>query len=109
VYESEGYLARRHKSEEQVAAEQATGCSGAGDYRIWAQQQGYEHLEVVDWTSSAGDWSFIVSQDGETWFLMMQENAHPCRGFNRTIYRDQSWEGTAEEVLQQISEEMAAC
>jgi len=102
-------LATSRKTAEQIVAEQATGCLGAGDYRVWAESQGYEHLEVVDWTSSAGDWQFIVSKDEETWFLMTQDNAYPRRGFIRKIHLDCQWEGTAEDVLRQISEECAAC
>jgi len=40
---------------EKINAESATGCMGAGDYRQWAQEQGYKFCEVLDWTSSAGD------------------------------------------------------
>jgi hypothetical protein len=89
---------------EKYMAEQATGCRGAGDYRAWAEQQGYTHLEVVDWTSSAGDWSFIVSQDGQLWFRMFQENNYPRGpGFSRQIDESQGFEGTKEEALEWAS------
>lgn len=86
-------------------AEQATGCRGAGDYARYAKSQGYPRCEVVDWTSSAGDWTFIVSADGELWYPMFQENNYPRPGFTHTIDESRPYEGTAEEVLQHISEE----
>jgi len=92
------------KTSEQQVCEQATGCTRAGDYRRWAEQQGYPFCEVFDWTSSAGDWSFIVSQDGTLWFPMIQENAYPKPGFRRSIDENQPIIGTAEEALQILSE-----
>jgi len=86
--------------------EQMTGCRGAGDYDRWAKGQGYPHCEVVDWTSSAGNWSFIVSRDGVLWFLMFQTNNYPNAGFARTVDEERSYEGTAEEVLAMLAEEM---
>lgn len=70
---------------EEYYAEQATGCLGAGDYRKWAREQGYPYLETVDLTSSAGDWSFVVSENGLEWYLMFQENSFPSPGFARWI------------------------
>ena len=87
---------------EKYTAEQATGCSGAGDYRDYAKSQGYPHCEVLDWTSSAGDWTFIVSQDGQEWHIMFQENNWPRAGFTRTIDLEQAFYGTADEVLTKI-------
>jgi len=94
------------KTAQQIIAEQATGCIGAGDYAKWAESQGYPHCAVVDWTSSAGDWTFIVSKDGETWYLMYQENNYPRGpGFTRTI-GDKSYEGSEKDVLREIGERM---
>ena len=90
---------------EQQSAEQATGCIGSGDYAIWASQQGYSHCEVYDWTSSAGDWSFIVSKDGLNWHMMFQSDNWPRAGFTRTIDTGRVWVGTSEEVLKEIWEE----
>jgi hypothetical protein len=86
--------------QERITAEQATGCVGAGDYRQWAAEQGYPILYVVDWTSSAGDWTFLVSIDGDEWFPMFQENNYPLPGFTRTIDKDHPYYGTSEEALQ---------
>jgi len=88
-------------NERKHLCETATGCQGAGDFRKWAKQQGYLFCEVWDWTSSAGDWSFIVSKDRKTWYPMFQENAYPAgRGFNRTIDESQPMDGTPEEVFE---------
>lgn len=92
------------KTQQQIIAEQATGCTGAGDYAKWAASQGYPHCEVLDWTSSAGDWSFIVSKDGQLWYLMTQSNNYPRGGFTRHIELGEDnpmflpIEGTAEEA-----------
>jgi hypothetical protein len=91
--------------QERVVAEQATGCMGAGDYRAYAEEQGYEFLEVLNWTSSAGDWSFMVSKDEHEWFVMYQENNWPRRGFTRVIEdgeEDQCFCGSAADVLESI-------
>lgn len=82
--------------------EQATGCDGAGDYRSFAEQNGYDHCAVIDWTSSAGDWSFIVSQDGEEWFIMTQENNYPRSGFTRSIDTERPFYGEKDNVLAEI-------
>jgi hypothetical protein len=84
--------------------EQATGCFGAGDYAIWAKEQGYPFCEVFDWTSSAGDWVFLVSQNGEEWYPMFQNNNYPHRGFTRTIDTDQPYEGNAKAALKLFCE-----
>lgn len=93
---------RMFKSKEQVAAEQATGCLGAGDYAIWAKQQGYPFCNVWDWTSSAGDWTFLVSKDGQEWFWMYQTNNFPEVGFNRYIDPDRKYQGIWEVVQMEV-------
>ncbi len=89
--------------QEQQIAEQATGCRGAGGYRAWAEAQGYPQLAVIDWTSSAGDWSFIVSEDGEVWYIMYQTNNFPRSGFTWSVNLDQAFYGSEESVLEEIS------
>lgn len=77
------------KSIEQVIAEQATGLHDAGGYRQFAEENGYPYCSVIDWTSSAGDWTFIVSRDGKEWVFMSQENNYPRGpGFIRQIQDD---------------------
>lgn len=87
---------------EKQVCEQATGCRGSGSFRQWAEEQGYPHCEVLDWTSSAGDWSFLVSQDGEEWFVMCQTNNWPRPGFTREIDESRSFYGTAEEAAEEV-------
>ena len=82
-------------------AEVASG-PGAGSYLAYARQQGYAHLLVVDWTSSAGDWTFLVSKDKETWYLLFQTNNFPRSGFSHQIDLDRPFEGTEEEALEQV-------
>jgi hypothetical protein len=79
--------------------EQATGCLGAGDYRKWAASQGYPNCAVLDWISSAGDWTFIVSKDGNEWYVMEQTNAYPRPGFLRSIDLGTPYHGTEEQIL----------
>ena len=82
-------------------AEEMTGCEGAGDYFEWAKQQGYPYLAILDQTSSAGNWSFLVSQDEETWYLMTQENNYPEPGFTWTVHEEAVFVGAEEEALEQ--------
>lgn len=85
-------------------AEQTTGCAGAGDFAKWARARGYPHCEVLNWCSSAGDWQFVVSEDGKVWFPMTQENNYPQGpGFTREVHKLRGFEGTAEEALEHFS------
>lgn len=85
-----------------AAAEQATGCAGARSYIDFAESQGYKFLEVLDWSSSAGDWAFIVSKDGKEWHVLTQTNNYPKPGFSHSI-GDEVFVGTAEEVFEEIN------
>lgn len=85
-------------------SEQATGCRGAGGYIAYAEEQGYKFVEVVDWSSSAGDWTFLVSKNGTKWFIMWQENNYPRPGFTRTVEEDRWYIGSAADVLDLICE-----
>lgn len=86
------------------AAEQATGCPGAGDYAKWAREHGYPYCEVLNWTSSAGDWQFIVSKDQHEWYLMFQENSYPDPGFRRWIDDESVIVGTAQQALEMLAD-----
>jgi hypothetical protein len=91
------------QTQEEMVAEQATGCRDAGGYRRWAEAQGYTHCEVYEWTSSAGDWTFLVSRDGEEWFIMSQENNYPRgSGFSRSVNELQPFYGAFEEVCREV-------
>lgn len=87
-----------------ITAEQATGVVGAGSYRQVFRQMGYPHLAVMDWTSSAGDWWFLVSKDGKTWYNASQENRWPDLGFEYNVDRDTWAIGTEEEAVEAMWE-----
>jgi hypothetical protein len=89
---------------EPKSCEDVTGCPGAGDYRTWARQQGYDYCEVFDWSSSAGDWTFIVSKDGHAWHVMTQTNNYPRPGFTRHI-GEACYGGEPIEVMKAIAED----
>lgn len=86
---------------ENEIAEQATGCRGAGGYREYAASHGYKHLEVLNWSSSAGDWQFIISRNGQEWRVLNQSNNWPRAGFSYSI-SDEVFYGTAEDVFLKI-------
>jgi len=93
--------------QQRIVAPQATGCSGAAGYLDFAEANGYEFVEVLNWCSSAGDWQFIVSKNEFEWFIMWQENNWPRPGFERAIEDeegDQCYCGSAAEVLELIYE-----
>lgn len=82
--------------------EQATGCVGVHGYAEWAKAHGYKYCEVFDWTSSAGDWTFLVSVDGAEWHVLSQENNWPRPGFS--YYLDETvFFGTFDEVCEEIA------
>lgn len=85
-----------------ITAVEATGCAGAGGYVEYAHQRGYQHVEVYDWTSSAGDWVFLISKDGQEWQLLFQTNNYPRPGFSWSI-SGETYYGTAEEVADMIA------
>jgi len=74
------------------------------NHREWAEKYGYIHCLDFDTTSSAGDWSFIVSKDGYVWNIMYQENCWPRIGFDRYIETDDFVCGTAEEAIKFFTE-----
>jgi hypothetical protein len=80
--------------------EDTTGYDGAGDFLEYAKKQGYPHCAVLDWSSSAGNWSFVISMEGEYWQMMYQENR---RGFTCTI-DDECFAGTQKEALKYFTE-----
>lgn len=54
--------------------------AGAGSFREIISLLGFSELEVIDWTSSAGDWAFGVKNE-IGWFVVWQENRYPYYGF----------------------------
>ena len=55
--------------------------AGAGSYDDVLARLGFDDVQVEDWTSSAGDWCFIVSGDR----FVFQENRYPYHGFKYTL------------------------
>jgi hypothetical protein len=84
--------------------EEATGARNAHLYRDYAGGLGYTHIEVLNWSSSAGDWQFLISKDGNAWQIMEQTNNWPYAGFTYSI-DEQLRYGSLEEVYQLIEQE----
>lgn len=74
------------------------------NYQEWAAKFGYVHCHYFDFTSSAGDWSFIVSKDGYVWNMMYQENRWPGVGYDRYIETADFVCGTLEEAMEFFAE-----
>ena len=87
-----------------MVSEQATGCRGAAGYIAHAKSLGYTHIEPLDTTSSAGDWSILISKDGEEWHILFQENNWPRAGFSYSIDHEQPFYGTLDQVYEQVYE-----
>lgn len=81
--------------------EEATGLRNANSYKDYAKSRGYKHIEVLNWSSSAGDWDFFISKDGNEWRILSQTNNYPYSGFTHEIGED-SFFGTFEEVLEEV-------
>lgn len=58
--------------------------AGSGNYREVFTSLGFEEVEVIDWTSSAGDWTFGVKNENG-WYMAVQENRYPYHGFKYMI------------------------
>lgn len=58
--------------------------AGAHTFRQFFKDVGYDAVDVVEWSSSAGDWTFMV-RDGEGWFLAFQSNRYPRHGFAYSV------------------------
>jgi len=85
--------------------EEATGCLGASGYKAFAREKGFTYCEVLDWTSSAGDWCFLVATNKRgPWRILWQTNNYPRPGFSHTL-DDREWWGTLRSVYRQIERE----
>lgn len=58
--------------------------AGAGSYARVFAMLGYDRVEVIDWTSSAGDWCFGVRKDN-LWYRAFQENRYPHHGMKYAV------------------------
>lgn len=74
-------------------------CIGAGWYDFrHALKDIYKAVEIVDWTSSAGDWMLAFQSDNGRWWPAWQENMCPTRGYRWSISHEW-WGATIEELL----------
>lgn len=55
--------------------------AGAGSYKRVLESLGCRFVEVYDWTSSAGDWTFVVQDAYGRYRLAFQSNRYPRYGF----------------------------
>jgi len=77
--------------------------AGAGSFREIFKKLGFEEVKVIDWTSSAGDWSFgVKNEDG--WILAGQENRYPYYGFTYMVTSVYGKYQTFEELCKEITD-----
>ena len=75
--------------------------AGAGNYSGIFTSLGFEEVEVIDWTSSAGDWTFgVKNEDG--WFMAFQENRYPYYGFKYSVSQGYGGFATFEDLCKEI-------
>jgi polygalacturonase len=55
--------------------------AGAGSYVNVLKALGYTEVKVIEWSSSAGDWTF-AARDDEWWYVVWQSNRYPRHGFS---------------------------
>ena len=74
-------------------------CIGADWYDFYhALKDIYRAVEIVDWTSSAGDWMLAFLADNGRLYPAWQENMYPTRGYRWSISHE--WSGaTIDELL----------
>ena len=72
--------------------------AGAGSYDEAFENLGFDKIEIVESTSSAGDWTFGI-KDKTGWRLAWQENRYPYYGFRYSIDLDNSGFETFDNLL----------
>jgi hypothetical protein len=55
--------------------------AGAGSYGDILKALGYKECKEIDWTSSAGDWTF-AARDDEVWYIVYQSPRYPQFGYS---------------------------
>ncbi len=57
--------------------------ASAGSFKTVLEMLGFNRkkIEVEDWSSSAGDWTFIIHMNKKYWIYVNQENRYPYHGF----------------------------
>lgn len=61
--------------------------AGAGSYRKVFQALNYTEVELLESSSSAGDWTFMAF-DGCYWDVVFQTNRYPRHGFSYSRHMD---------------------
>lgn len=71
--------------------------AGAGSYKEFFRSLGFTEVEVWDWSSSAGDWTFVVKDgQGGDWYVAYQINRYPRYGMSYSLDPQWSSESKAE-------------
>ena len=55
--------------------------AGAGSYAEVFKLLGYEDAKPIEWSSSAGEWTFAI-RGGDAWYFAQQSNRYPRHGFS---------------------------
>jgi hypothetical protein len=71
--------------------------AGAGSYKEVLKLLGFSEVEVFEWSSSAGDWTFAVRGPGG-WYAVWQSNRYPYHGFDYAVMWDHPF-GTKDECF----------
>jgi hypothetical protein len=58
--------------------------AGAGSYEDVFEALGFVEVKPIEWSSSAGDWTFAV-RDDDTWRVAYQSNRYPRHGFSYSL------------------------
>lgn len=82
LYDGNGNKVPDTKARELVRNGEAVHDPNGQGYRTIANRLGFTKLEVEDWTSSAGDWTFRIRGG-----FLFQTNRYPLVGFSYTIGR----------------------
>jgi|WetSurMetagenome_2_1015567.scaffolds.fasta_scaffold791756_1 hypothetical protein len=66
---------------------------------LWCHKHGYIRCRIVEWRSNCGDWTYIVTHDGYTWFYMYQIALDHTRSqYLRVVDETSTMYGTSHEV-----------
>lgn len=58
--------------------------AGSATFRKFFIDVGFAEVDVFEWSSSAGDWTFVV-RDGDCWYPAFQHNRYPYHGFKYLV------------------------
>ena len=72
-------------------------------YQDVARELGFQYIEQYNTSSSAGDWSILVSRDREVWYMMHQFSGY--RGYEYT-FNERCYYGTFEQVCDLLTVEL---